>query len=125
MRISRHDSPSVYRVNSYEPGAITINRQQYTTSVILTPESLSCDLAAERITDLALQDLQQLLAWQPEMILLGTGPTQIFPKREIIRGIISQEIGCEAITTSAASQTFNLLASEGRRVSAVLFVCDL
>lgn len=122
MRISRHDGASVYLINAYEPGKITINRQDITTSVIVTPESLSHELPVEQIGDLNLTHLDHLLAWQPELILLGTGPKQVFPNRELIRGIISQDIGFEAITTCSASQTFNLLASEGRRVAAVLFV---
>lgn len=122
MRIERHDSGAVNRIQAYEPGKITINRQELTTSVILTPESLDSSLPAEQLRELTVEHLEQLFAWQPEMILLGTGPSQIFPQREFIHAVLSREIGFEAITTSAASQTFNLLATEGRRVAAVLLV---
>lgn len=122
MKISRHDSASVYRIRAYQPGRLTINQEELATSVVITPETLNSQLTAERLAELTLEQLEEVLAWEPETLLLGTGDEQQFPPRELIRGVISRGIGIEAMTTPAASRTFNLLANEQRRVAAILFV---
>ena len=63
-------------------------------------------------------DLEPLLALQPELVVLGSGATQQFPPPEVLAACLSRGIGLETMTNAAAARTFNVLASEGRRVVA-------
>jgi uncharacterized protein len=63
-------------------------------------------------------DLEPLLALEPELVLLGSGATQAFPPPAAMAACLSRGIGLETMTNAAAARTFNVLASEGRRVVA-------
>ena len=58
------------------------------------------------------------------MVLLGTGTKSVFPPRELTFSFARKGIGLEVMDTAAAARTFNVLANEGRRVAAVLYVGD-
>jgi uncharacterized protein len=57
----------------------------------------------------------------PELIILGTGPTNVFPPRELVFALARRGIGLECMDTAAAARTFNVLSGEGRSVAAVLY----
>ncbi len=54
--------------------------------------------------------------------MLGTGNTVVFPPRELVIAMARSGIGLESMDTPAAARTFNVLAGEGRRVAAVLYL---
>ena len=55
-----------------------------------------------------------------EFVLLGTGATQTLPPKTIREGLRAAGIGLEFMSTESAARTYNVLASEGRRVAAAL-----
>jgi uncharacterized protein len=55
-----------------------------------------------------------------EFVLLGTGAKQALPPRAIREYLSAARIGLEFMSTEAAARTYNVLASEGRRVAAAL-----
>jgi uncharacterized protein len=57
---------------------------------------------------------------QPEVILLGTGVTQVFLPPAIQVHFFQRNYGFEVMTTDAACRTFNVLVAEGRHVVAAL-----
>jgi uncharacterized protein len=59
---------------------------------------------------------------KPEIVLLGTGTTNVFPPRELTFAFARNGIGLEVMDTAAAARTFNVLANEGRRVAAILYL---
>ena len=67
-------------------------------------------------------DFLALLDRGPEMIVLGTGPSNIFPPRELVFAMARRGVGLEVMNTGAAARTFNVLAAEGRSVAAVLYI---
>ncbi len=54
---------------------------------------------------------------QPEIVLIGTGKTLVFPDNDCLAILQQQNIGHEIMDTAAACRTFNILASEERTVS--------
>jgi uncharacterized protein len=74
------------------------------------------------VAELAAEHLERAIALEPEVILLGTGARQHFPAPALLRAMLARGIGLEVMDTAAACRTFNVLASEYRRVVAVLFV---
>ena len=95
-----------------------VNERRLEASFIIAPDRLVEDWPARNVVDLSPADLEPLLALKPELILLGSGGTQAFPPAELQAASLSRGIGLETMTNAAAARTFNVLASEGRRVVA-------
>lgn len=78
--------------------------------------------SATSLAALSLDDFADILARREsvEFVLLGTGLVQGLPPREIRDGLKAAGIGLEFMSTEAAARTYNVVASEGRRVAAAL-----
>ena len=105
--------------------SILINDQEHATSIALTPDELLGEWPAAAVTELDEEHFGTVLASGPEIVLLGTGPTNIFPPRELTFAFARKGIGLEVMDTAAAARTFNVLANEGRRVAAVLYLATV
>jgi uncharacterized protein len=55
-----------------------------------------------------------------EFLLLGVGPTNALPPREVREGLLAAGMGLEFMDTASAAKLYNVLTSEGRRVAAAL-----
>ncbi len=66
--------------------------------------------------------LQDLLALEPELVVLGTGQRQVFPPPATMAACLTRGIGLEVMDNAAAARTYNVLAGEGRRVVAALLL---
>jgi len=95
-----------------------VNERKLERSFVISPNTLVEDWPVVDVTALAPEDLQPLFGLQPELILLGSGQSQAFPPPATIAACLSRGIGLETMTNAAAARTFNVLASEGRRVVA-------
>ncbi len=95
-----------------------VNDLRLSASFILAPDRLIESWAATDASRLTPEQLVPLLALDPELIVLGTGATQVFPPPEVQAHCLGRGIGLEPMSNAAAARTFNVLASEGRRVVA-------
>lgn len=95
-----------------------VNERRLERSFILSPRTLIEDWPVTDVTTLVPEDLQPLLELEPELVLLGSGAAQAFPPPATMAACLSRGIGLETMTNAAAARTFNVLASEGRRVVA-------
>lgn len=59
-----------------------------------------------------------------DILLIGTGPSQVFVPPAIRQRIRERGPVAEMMDTGAACRTFNLLLAEGRRVAAALLPVD-
>lgn len=109
-------------IRSVSETMILVNDDAYSESIALTPEEMLGSWTATAIADLDESHFAKLLATGPEVVLLGTGLTNVFPPRELTFSFARQGIGFEAMDTAAAARTFNVLANEDRRVAAVLYL---
>ena len=55
-----------------------------------------------------------------EFVLLGTGLNNALPPRAVREALKAAGVGLEFMSTEAAARTYNVLASEGRRLAAAL-----
>ena len=101
---------------------IHINDDEYRRSIALTPETVLGEWCDKPIADLVADDFSEVLDAMPEVVLLGTGRTNVFPPRELTFAFARKGIGFEVMDSPAAARTFNVLANEGRRVAAVLCI---
>ncbi len=95
-----------------------VNERCLTRSFVIAPRHLVENWAVDDVRALDLDALSAVLALEPEVILIGTGDHQAFPPPATMAACLSRGVGLEAMTNAAAARTFNVLASEGRRVVA-------
>jgi uncharacterized protein len=109
-------------IRSVAGNSIRVNEKSYTESIALTADELLGPWHDTPVADLAVSHFESVLAAQPEVVLLGTGDSNLFPPRELTFAFARKGIGFEVMDTAAAARTFNVLAVEGRRVAAVLYL---
>lgn len=98
--------------------AALVNQRRMEASFVLSPNRLIEEWPVTNARALTPEDLSPLLDLEPEVVLLGTGATQVFPPAAAMAACLGRGVGIEAMTNAAAARTFNVLASEGRRVVA-------
>jgi uncharacterized protein len=109
-------------IRGYSDSEVRIGEQAVGGSCIVTADTLITPWEPQSFADLRPRHLEVLLALAPELVLLGTGPTQQFPSAEIRALLSSRGVGLEAMHLGAACRTFNVLVQEERRVAAALFL---
>lgn len=122
MKLHQQSNPNLNTVTAYGEGYLDINRVRYTHSVYLSAEGTVSAWPPLSLSELTLAHCQALIQAKPELVLLGTGQQQRFPHPELLRPFIEAGIGIEIMDTAAASRTFNILAAEGRQVTAALIL---
>ena len=116
------DKGSGNLIRGFVGGQILIGENAIRSPVIVTIDQIIENWSPPAVEQLALADFERVLALEPEVILLGTGERQRFPSIALITAILRLGVGLEIMNTAAACRTYNVLASEYRRVAAVLFV---
>lgn len=95
-----------------------VNERTLRSSFIIAPDTLIEHWPAHDAAAMTPDDVQPLLALQPEVVVLGTGTMQVFPPTDVLAACLTRGIGIEVMDNAAAARTFNVLAGEGRRVVA-------
>jgi uncharacterized protein len=113
---------SVTTIRRVTGNAIVVGNDRYTGTIALTPDGLVEDFTPPPLDQLAIADFETLLEDEPELLILGTGARTLFPPRELTFAFARRRIGLEVMDTAAAARTFNVLAGEGRRLAAVLYL---
>ena len=109
-------------IRSVSESAIRVNDDDYSQSIAMTPEAVLGEWPDKPVAELVPDDFATVFQAAPEVVLLGTGPTNVFPPRELMFAFARKGIGFEVMDTPAAARTFNVLANEGRRVAAILYI---
>lgn len=114
-----HEIPDyAYVLRAADGRSAKVNDRVLTASFILSPTQLDTDWPVGAANALTATDLAPLLALNPELVILGTGERQVFPPAAVMATCLTRAIGIEVMTNHAAARTFNVLASEGRKVVA-------
>jgi len=122
MRFAQDSTSGINVIRAYGNGELRVNENVYRGAVILSAATVSSDANIQNLDDLLALGLSRTLALEPELVLLGTGPRQIFPAPSIGAQFLRAGIGFEVMDTGAACRTFNVLVGEQRRVAAMLLV---
>ena len=117
------DSPTAFNtVTAYGSGFIEINKVRHSRPVLVMPEQPVESWDVESFDALTPEDFSRLRERAPELVLLGTGERQRFPRPHLTRPLSDAHIGCEAMDSRAACRTYNILMGEGRKVLAALLL---
>jgi uncharacterized protein len=122
MRFTEDSTSGINLIRAYGNGELRVNEQVYRGGVILSAATVIADANVQNLDDLLALGLSRALALEPELVLLGTGPRQVFPAPSFGAQFLRAGIGFEVMDTSAACRTFNVLIGEQRRVAAILLL---
>jgi uncharacterized protein len=110
------DASNAYAIQSYGPEGVVVNGQLQTMPLILCAVQGPKTWSANSYEDLTQANFDELLAFQPELVIFGSGNRIKFPAPRLLQGLIHKGIGVDTMDNGAACRTFNVLAGEGRRV---------
>ncbi len=109
-------------VSGYFAGGVEINGQPFDYSLLVLPESAPRPWPVASFEDLTVEHFEQLLAEQPDVVILGTGARQRFVHPRLAAPLTSKQIGVECMDTNAACRTYNILMGEGRKALLALII---
>lgn len=133
-----------YSIKSYSKGEITVQipllaeltepasadeeprkglePETLTQSMIISADALVRDWPPQSLAQLTEENIEALLAFKPEVVIIGTGERLQWPPRKLMAPLIDAGIGYEIMDTAAACRTYNVLSYEGRTVVAGLMM---
>ena len=123
MKLERNaDDPGVNVIRSYAAGEVRIGERLIRESCLVTAERIETGWTVRAVAELTVADLEPIFALRPQVVVLGTGPTQQFPSAAVRGAFAQRRIGLEVMDLGAACRTFNVLVQEGRNVAAALLL---
>ena len=135
MKISL-EAGNGYLIHSYEPGKVEIlqsiiradlqasssARTTYTDSLLISQDVLIPNWQVVHDDTLSSEHIKAIIETEPEVVLIGTGKKIELCHFKVVPEFHKLNIGVEIMDTGAACRTYNVLASEGRKVTAALLM---
>ena len=109
-------------IRSVSEDGLKIGDILYQSTIAITSDEVFDSWCDRDVSELQCEDFADLLATEPEIVILGTGQSNVFVPRELVFAFARRNVGLEVMNTKAAARTFNVLAGEGRKVAAVLYL---
>ena len=122
MKLQSDPHSGANTITGYGDGYIEINKIPYSHAVLLSSDGDILEWAVRSFDDLGTADFSQMASLKPELIIIGTGKRQRFPRPELLKILIEAKIGFEIMDSQAACRTYNILVGEGRQVLLALIV---
>ncbi len=111
-------------IDSYQLGLISVNGKKYTSDIIIFPDSVRDDWWRKSGHQLCLEDIAEIIAKNPEVLIVGTGVSglvEVLP--EVRQAVDARGIKLIAETTDKACHTYNQLCHSQRVVAALHLTC--
>ena len=122
MKLQSDPHSGANTITGYGDGYVEINQTPYAHAVLLSSAGAITEWPVPSFESLEADHFAQMVALKPELILIGPGKKQRFPKPELLKALISAKIGFEIMDSQAACRTYNILVGEGRQVLLALIV---
>ena len=101
---------------------VMVSGERYDSSIVVSAEEVHIDWHVAGFDALNEAHFTYFLGLKPEVLLLGTGPTQRFPHPRLYRALTDAGIALECMDTPAACRTYNILVAEDRKVIAAIII---
>ncbi len=122
MKLTLANEGDHYIIRAYDSGEVVINEYRHSRSVIVTPKQIIGNWPPQTMEELSPEHFSAMTDLRPQLVILGTGPTQQFPDPALYATLIEHGIGLDVMATPAACRTYNILVAEGRNVAAALLL---
>jgi uncharacterized protein len=116
MQLTLENPDFRYFLRGVNAEGVLVNERRLAGSFILSPMTLIDGWRPRDISELLPEDMEPVLALEPSVVLLGTGATLRFPSAAVMAACLTRGIGIEVMDNAAAARTFNVLATEARKV---------
>ena len=120
MKLHLESAGALNTFTGYGEDYVMVNRARIDRSVVVLPDRLLPDWPPRAFDELAPEHFAALEGLGCEIVLLGTGAQQRFPRPEILLPLLRAGIGVEVMDLQAACRTYNILMAEQRKVAAAL-----
>jgi len=107
-------------IRSFNEKGICVNKDVFNRPFIISGQRIVPEWNISCVDDINEETLQAVFDLEPEVVLIGTGNTQVFLPPAVQVHFFRRNVGFEVMATDAACRTFNVLAAEGRHVVAAL-----
>src|SRR5438045_960095 len=101
MKIEREQNEGRNAFTGYGNGYVEVNGERHSTSVVVSGENVA-PWSVRSPAELARADLAPIVQWRPEILLIGTGASFVFPDPAALAELHSARIGVEVMDTQAA-----------------------
>ena len=119
MKLHVTGSGSRNAITGYGEGYVMVNGQRHEANLVLLPDRI-VPWEARSFDALTEADFLFLKNLAVEIVLLGTGKRQRFPRPQLTAPLAAARIGLEVMDLKAACRTYNILVAEERKVAAAL-----
>ncbi len=119
MKLHQSKVAHLNQITAYDHESVHVNQVRYAGSLLVLPDAVQPWRPAQ-LSEVQETDFAELLAFKPELVLLGTGSTIQFPHPKLYAALSAQHIGLDVMGTGALCRTFNVLVAEERRVLALV-----
>ena len=107
----------------YGDDHVLVNGQRFDASLLLSPRGVEiAPWAGLGFEALTAAHFEWVAHRELDILLLGTGTRLRFPHPALTRPLVEARIGLEVMDLGALCRTYNILASEGRRVGAAVLI---
>ena len=112
------------KIDSYDFGRIVVDGTVYSSDVIIYPDRVDAGWWREEGHKLSLKDIQPVLEYKPDAIIIGTGFHGAMNVPENVQeDIISREIRLTITTTKDACKSYNEMGKSAKVVGAFHLTC--
>lgn len=115
-------------ISHYDSGVLGVNGKDFHSNILITQSAIIEHWFSGSIDQLTLHDFDALFdnskTEQPEIVILGSGSSHIFPDFALISALKKHGVAMEVMNTRAACRTYSVLVNEYRPVAAALFQLD-
>ena len=120
MKFQPDRAEGVNLIHGYDGTGVQVLGQRYVGRLVVPWRGPVVAWEPAQTIELAPEHFQTLLSWQPEVVLLGAVASAPRVHPRLYAALMAAGVGLEAMDRAAACRTYNVLASEGRRVLAAL-----
>lgn len=124
MDLSENRTSNPNLITQVSSDQCTIGQVLHKQSIIIPSNNKLISCSINSVDQLTEDLINQLCAYEPEVIILGTGKDIVFPKTEVLQPLVKQHIGLEVLNNQSAARTFNVLLSENRQVVCLMIIDD-
>jgi uncharacterized protein len=122
MQLTHDRAEGYFFVRATRARSVVVIDRELTSSFLIAPDRVVENWPVTSGADIDDVSLQAIVDLEPELVILGTGERQQFPAAQTLLPLLGRSIGVEVMDNAAAARTYNLLASEGRRVVAAFIL---
>ena len=122
MKLQSDPQSNLNTITGYGNGFVEINAIAHSKAILLTPSGDPTPWPVVSFDQLDENHFSQMVALKPELVIIGTGNRQRFPKPALLKPLMQARIGFEVMNSQAACRTYNVLMSEGRQVLLALLL---